>query len=88
MADIQWPRLDGAADPLLQRAMERLDSAGELELDFAAVPRIDAPVLRAMEQLASKASEKSAKVVLCGLNVPAYKVLKLARMSGQFSFQS
>jgi anti-anti-sigma regulatory factor len=42
-------------------------------------------MLRALEGLADAADEKSVKVVLCGLNVDIYKVLKLARLSPRFS---
>jgi anti-anti-sigma regulatory factor len=83
-----WPQFDGAADPLLQRALERLDSMGELVLDFTGVRRIDPAALQAMEQLAFKASSKSARITLRGVNVQAYKVLKLSRMAAQFSFET
>ncbi len=83
-----WPRVDGTADPLLRRALERLDGGEEVVLDFTGVGRIDPPALQAMEQLAAKASGKSARILLRGLNVQAYKVLKLARMATPFSFET
>jgi hypothetical protein len=41
-----------------------------------------------MEEFASAADEKSVKVVLCGVNVGAYKVLKLAKLASRFSFSN
>ena len=50
---------------------------GEVTLDFSSVRRIDPGALRAMEELARMADEKDVKVVLRGVNVDVYKVLKL-----------
>lgn len=64
----------------LQEALGKLDSArGELVLDFSSVRRIDSSELRALENLAKVAEEKSVKVALKGVNVDVYKVLKLSR---------
>jgi anti-anti-sigma regulatory factor len=71
----------------LQEAGEKLDSAdGEVVLDFSSVHRIDPSALRAMEQLAGMADDKAVKVVLCGVKVDVYKVLKLVRLAPRFSF--
>ena len=73
--------------PGLQEALERLDSAGgELVLDFSAVERVGPAALRAMEQLAARAQEKSVRLVLRGVNVNVYKVLKLVKLAPRFSF--
>jgi anti-anti-sigma regulatory factor len=73
--------------PDLQEAREKLDtSQGETVLDFSSVRRVDASVLRAMEDLVCEADRKGAKVVLCGVSVGVYKVLKLARLASRFSF--
>jgi anti-anti-sigma regulatory factor len=65
----------------LQEALEKLDSAkGELVLDFSSVRRIDSSELRALENLANVAEEKSVKVALSGVNVDVYKVLKLVKL--------
>jgi anti-anti-sigma regulatory factor len=83
-----WVKIDGdhVADSL-QQACEKLDSAkSEVVLDFFSVRRIDPRALRAMEQLASRADEKTVRVVLCGVNVDIYKVLKLVKLAPRFSF--
>ena len=71
----------------LQQASEKLSSAdGEVVLDFSSVLRINPGALQALEKLAAAAKEKAIKVVLRGINVEMYKVLKLARLTAQFSF--
>jgi anti-anti-sigma regulatory factor len=73
--------------PALQDAREKLDGAdGKVVLDFSSVRRIDAGALAAMEKLAGTADEKAVKVVLRGVNVDVYKVLKLVKLSPRFSF--
>lgn len=73
--------------PALREAGEKLDSsAGEAVLDFSSVPRIDSSALQAMEEFARIAEDKGVKVVLSGVNVGAYKVLKLAKLASRFSF--
>ena len=82
-----WVEIDGNRVPqALHEAGEKLDSAGgDVFLDFSAVRRVDPNALQAMEELAGVADEKSVKVVLRGVNVDVYKVLKLARLSSRFS---
>jgi anti-anti-sigma regulatory factor len=71
----------------LQQACENLDSAEhEVALDFSSVCRIDPSALRVMERLASIADDKSVKVVLRGVSVDVYKVLKLVKLAPRFSF--
>jgi anti-anti-sigma regulatory factor len=73
----------------LREAAEKLGGADdELILDFTSVLRIDQSALRAMEGLASIADKKSLKVVLRGVNVDVYKVLKLVKLAPRFSFVS
>lgn len=83
-----WLEIDGErVAEALQDAGEKLDGAnGELVLNFAAVRRIAPDALRALEELAGSADDKSVKVVLHGVNVSVYKVLKLARLSPRFTF--
>ena len=82
------PEIDGA--PLaqaLQEALERLDSAaGEVVVDFSSVPRIEPSALRAMEKLAATANDKAVKVVLRGVNVDIYRVMKVMKLAQRFSF--
>ena len=77
--EIVWRRL-------CTRSREKLDSAGgDVFLDFSAVRRVDPAALRAIEEFAGAADEKSLKVALRGVNIDVYKVLKLARLSSRFS---
>jgi anti-anti-sigma regulatory factor len=73
--------------PALQEAGGNLDcTQGEAVLDFSSVRRIDSSVLRALEEFARIADEKAVKVVLRGVNVDVYKVLKLVKMTRRFTF--
>jgi len=71
----------------LQEAGATLDSAnGELVLDFASVRRVDPGALKALQELAACADDKGVRVILRGVKVDVYKVLKLARLAPRFSF--
>ncbi len=83
-----WLKLDGegvARD--LQDACERLYSAdGDAVLDFSSVHRIDPEALDAMEELSDKADDLGVRLVLRGVNVEIYKVLKLVKLAPRFLF--
>jgi len=83
-----WLNIDEERVALaLQEAGEKLDGAeGEVVLDFVSVRRIDSSALRAMREFAGIADEKAVKVVLRGVNVHVYKVLKLVKLASRFSF--
>jgi len=71
----------------LHDAADKLDSVeGELALDFSSVQRIDPNDLRAMAEFADMADNRSVKVVLRGVNLGIYKVLKLVKLASRFSF--
>ena len=71
----------------LQAAGGNLDCAqGEAVLDFSSVRRIDSGALQALEGFARVAQEKAVKIVLRGVSVDVYKVLKLAKLAHRFSF--
>lgn len=71
----------------LEEAREKLDSSDqELILDFSAVRRIDSAALKSIERFADSAEQKSVKVVVRGMNVASYKVLKLVNLTPRFSF--
>ncbi len=71
----------------LEEGVEQLDGTqDELAVDFSSVRRLDASELRSMEKAAAMAAEKSVKVVLRGVNVNVYKVLKLMKLAPRFSF--
>jgi anti-anti-sigma regulatory factor len=84
----EWLEIDGESVVQgLQAARETLDSAkGDVVMDFSSVRRIDPSGLRAMEELAGAAEEKAVKVILRGVNVDIYKVLKLVKLASRFSF--
>jgi len=72
---------------ILSEARERLSSApGELVLDLSAVSRVGAKGVGELEQFALAAQQKAVKVVLRGVNVNVYKVLKLIKLSSRFAF--
>jgi anti-anti-sigma regulatory factor len=73
----------------IHEAQMQLDTArDQTTLDFSSVLRISPKDLRAMEELADRADNQSVKVVLCGVNVDIYKVLKLIKLVPRFSFTS
>lgn len=78
---------DGRVVSTLQEAAGSLDDAhGEAIFDFSSVLRIDSAAVRALEDFARVADEKGVKIVLRGVNVDVYKVLKLVRLARRFSF--
>jgi anti-anti-sigma regulatory factor len=73
----------------LKEAIAMIATAGgELVLDFSAVQHIDPQALVALQELAQAAERAKLAVVLRGVNVKVYKVLKLARLASQFSFSN
>ena len=73
----------------LQETMEKLDSVeDEVVLDFTSVRLIGPSALRVMEDFASMADGKGVRVVLCGVNIGIYKVLKLVNLASRFFFAS
>src|SRR5579862_2491870 len=71
----------------LREACEKLPSADdELMLDFSAVQRIDAGMLRSLEELVRAAGKAEVSLVLRGTDVTIYKVLKLAGLTSQIQF--
>jgi len=70
----------------LQRVQEKLGTAeGELVLDLSSVRRLDPSAVRVMENIASNCNDNT-RVVLRGVNVDIYKVLKLIKLAPRFSF--
>jgi len=71
----------------LREAGDRLDGTeGEVALDFSSVRRIDPSALLALEAFAGIADKKAVKVVLRGVNIDVYKVLKLMKLTPRFAF--
>lgn len=78
---------EGSVVPTLREAAEKLDgSEGEAVLDFSSVNRVDSSGVQALEELVRLADEKAVKVVLRGVNIDVYKVLKLMKLTGHLSF--
>jgi anti-anti-sigma regulatory factor len=84
-----WLKIDGErVAHALGKACEKLDSAdGEVVLDFSSVRRIDPAAVKALDELAAAADEKSVTVVLRSANIDVYKVLKLVKLTPRFSFR-
>jgi len=60
----------------------------EVVLDFSSVRRVDQSALRVMEEFVGIADDKAVKVVLCGVSVGVYKVLKLVKLAPRFVFSN
>jgi len=84
----EWLKVDeDSVLQSLQGACDKLETAdGEMVLDLSSVRRIDAAAVKTLEKLASSADEKAVKVVLRGVNVEIYKVLKLVKLTRRFTF--
>ncbi len=81
------PEIDSSLATLLREAIGRLSSAGgALTLDFSAVRRLDPAALRLLEELSAQARDQSVQLILGGVNVAVYKVLKLAGLAARFTF--
>jgi len=66
---------------------EKLATEGpEVLLDFFLAQALDPTDLRALEELAASAEGESTKIVIRGINIEMYKVLKLAGLSEKFEF--
>ncbi len=74
---------------VLEAALEQLNGAGgEVVLDFSSIRRIDPSAVRALESFAGEINGKAPMVVLQGVNIDVYRVLKLARLTPNFSFRN
>jgi anti-anti-sigma factor len=81
------PEIDCSLTSLVREAIDRLSTAGgALTLDFSAVRRLDPAALRLLEELSARARDHSVQLILGGVNVAVYKVLKLSGLAARFSF--
>ena len=72
---------------VLQETVDKLDGVeDEVDLDFTSVRRIGSSAIRGMEDFVSTAEHRGVRIVLCGVSVGIYKVLKLVNLSARFSF--
>lgn len=85
-----WLKIDdGRVVHALQDAGRKLDGVeDEVVLDFSSVHRIDPSALRVMEEFVRIADDKGVKVVLRGVRVDIYKVLKLVGLASRFGFSN
>ena len=86
-----WIKVDPerVVHTLQQEAVEKVNAAeGGVVLDFSGVPRIDSSVVRALEELAALADDRSVKVMLRAVNMDIYRVLKLLKLTPRFSLQT
>jgi len=73
----------------LQAAAEKLERMkGDMILDFSTVRRLDPAALSAMSDFADAADERPVNIILRGVNVDVYRVLKLAQLTQRFSMVS
>ena len=71
----------------IQDAVQKINGGEqEVMLDFTDVTRIDGNVVRALEELAGVAEERSVKVILRSVNVDIYRVLKQLKLTERFTF--
>jgi ABC-type transporter Mla MlaB component len=73
---------------LLQAAEKLSSTPADATFDFSPVKQLDASAVRALEEVARVADEKSFRVALRGVNVDVYKVMKLVKLSQRFSFEN
>jgi anti-anti-sigma regulatory factor len=87
---VVWLKIDEkrVVQALLEAVGKLGSIEGEVTLDFSSVRRIDPSALRVMEEFVGIADDKGVKVVLCGVSVGVYRVLKLVKMASRFSFAS
>ena len=85
-----WLKIDDkTVVQTLQYAVGRLGSVeDEVVVDFSSVRRIDPSGLRAMEEFVGIADSKDVTIVLRGVSVDIYKVLKLVKLAPRFVFSN
>jgi len=72
---------------LVEEAGNMLAAAdGELAIDFSSVRRVDAQMIRRLEELAGKAEGKGVRLALRGVDVDLYKVFKQVKLSSRIDF--
>jgi anti-anti-sigma regulatory factor len=83
-------KIDGrGVVPVLHEALQKLDGDGsEVVVDFSCVRRLDPTALRALEDFVGSVNGRASQVVLRGVNIDVYKVLKLTKLAPRFSFLS
>jgi len=81
--DLDQQRITAALD----QAAKKLDgNEKEVVLDFSCVRRIDSGDVRRLAEFAHAAEEKKVRVLLGGVDIDIYKVLKLTKLTREFGF--
>jgi anti-anti-sigma regulatory factor len=90
MASIMSLKVDEARMVVtLQEIGSKLESTvGDVIVDFSDIRRVDPAALEALTEFVDTADEKAVNVVLRGVSVDVYRVLKLARLAKRFSLVS
>jgi len=85
-----WVQVDGKrmAQAFEDARAKLAKDHGEVVVDFSSVNRIDSGALRALEDVADAGDGKETKVVLRGVNIDIYKVLKLMKLASRFAFRT
>jgi anti-anti-sigma regulatory factor len=85
-----WVKVEGkGVVQAFEDARERLaNDDAEVVVDLSSVNRIDSGSLRALEGVADAGEGKGTRVVLRGVNIDIYKVLKLVKLSPRFAFRT
>jgi anti-anti-sigma regulatory factor len=85
-----WLKIDGqGVGAVLQEALQTLNGDGrKVVLDFSSLRHIDPTDLEALESFASTIDGNASEVMLRGVNIDVYKVLKLTKLATRFSFLS
>ena len=85
-----WVKVEGnGVVQAFEEAREKLaNDDAEVVVDFCSVYRIDSGALRALEDIADAGDGKGTKVVLSGVNIDIYKVLKLTKLAPRFVFRA
>ncbi len=84
----EWFRVDPArVSDSLRDAQQKLNAVeGEQVLDMSSVRQVDVKGMAALQELMSVAEEKKLKLILRGVNIDVYRVLKLTRAADRLAF--
>jgi ABC-type transporter Mla MlaB component len=75
-----------AASTLLENRAGLGACGADVVLDFAAMRRIDTATVAALQEFSRAASQQNVRMVLRGVSVDIYKVLKLVKLTAPLSF--
>ena len=80
-------KVEGDPVPAIDEVSERLnDSGDQILVDLSSVGRIHPSAVAALDRLARAAEDRGIRIVLEGVSVEVYRVLKLVKLAARFSF--